>query len=67
MNQMMLRTAAIILHAVANFIVVSVLLNYDISGSWVVFLGFVAVVLVLVYLFIRHLLSYIYYIKTKNR
>jgi hypothetical protein len=67
MNQMLLRTAAIVLHAVANFVLVSVLLNYDISGSWAGFLGFVALILVLIYLFIRHLLSYIYYIKTKNK
>ncbi len=67
MNQFALRTVLIILHAAANFILITILLDYDISGSWVRFIGFIALALLLLFLFIKHLLSYIYFIKTKTK
>ncbi|MEO7922333.1 MAG: hypothetical protein ABIR30_01515 [Chitinophagaceae bacterium] len=67
MNPLLLRTFAILIHAVANFILVTWLLNYDISGSWLYFVGFIAICLLLLFLFIKHLLSYIYFIKTNTK
>ena len=67
MNDFVLRTTALILHAAANIIIVTYLFNYDITGSWVFFIGFIALLLLLLFLFIKHLLSYIYFIKTKTK
>jgi hypothetical protein len=67
MNQLALRTIFLILHAVANFILITLAFNYDITGSWALFIGFIAVALLLLFLFIKHLLSYIYFIKTKTK
>ncbi len=67
MNALLLRTAAIVLHAAANFLFVTFLLNYDISGSWLAFLGFIVLLLFLLFLFLKHALSYIYFLKTKTK
>ena len=67
MNPLLLRTAAILLHAVANFLLITTLYNYDLTGSWLKFIGFIILVLFLLFLFIKHLLSYIYFIKTKTK
>ena len=63
MKSLLWRTAAIIAHAAANFILISVLFRYDITGRWVTFIGFILLALILLYLFIRHLVSYIYFLK----
>ena len=64
MNPLVLRTLAILLHAAANYVLVTMLFNYDISGSWLYFIGFIVIMLVLLFLFLKHLFSYIYFIKT---
>ena len=66
-NELLLRTLAILAHAAANFLLVTYLFNYDITAKWVRFIGFIALTLVLLFLFIKHLLNYIYFIKTKTR
>lgn len=65
MNNLFTRTAAILIHAILNFIIISRLYNYDITGSWLLFFTFIIVVLALLYLFVRHLISFMYFIKTK--
>ena len=67
MNQVAIRTILLILHATANFILISWVYNFDLTGSWLRFFGFIAGVLLLLFLFIKHLLSYIYFIKTKTK
>jgi hypothetical protein len=67
MNAFMLRTAVLVLHAAANILLITFLFNYDITGSWVFFIGFIVILLLLLFLFIKHLLSYIYFIKTKTK
>src|SRR5690349_8279863 len=58
-----LRLLAVLLHALLNFIAISYLLDFDITGSWLVFIGFVLLVFLLVYLFLRHIISFIQFIK----
>ena len=67
MNVFLLRTAAIVLHVAASIILVTFLFNYDITGSWVFFIGIITLLLLLLFLFIKHLLSYIYFIKNKTK
>ena len=67
MNRLIIRTSALLLHAFLNFVLVSYLLNYDLTGSWIVVTGFIILLFLLVVLFIRHLLSYFYFIKTKTK
>ena len=62
-NTLIFRIAVLIVHALLNVIVVTSLLDYDLTGSWLVFAGFVLLLLVLAILFIRHLLSFISFIK----
>jgi len=64
MNNLTIRTTAIISHAMLNIFIVSYLMDYDISSSWLSFLGFVLLLLVLLLLFIYHLLSFIHFIKS---
>ena len=65
MNNLLWRTALILVHAVVNFFVVTFLLDYDITGSWLRLTGFILLILFLLFLFIKHLVSYIYFIKPK--
>ena len=67
MNNFFLRIGAILLHALLNIILVSWITNYDISGSWIAVIGFLCLLFLLVILFIKHLLSFIQYIKTKTK
>ena len=64
-NSFILRLFGILLHAVLNFIIVSYLVNFDISGSWIVFIGFIIVVFFLSYVFLKHLASFIHFIINK--
>ena len=67
MSPLALRTTAIILHAAANYVLVTILIGYDLTGSWLKFIGFIVVLLFLLFLFLKHLLSYIYFLKTKTK
>jgi hypothetical protein len=67
MNSIFLRVAALLLHAVANFVLVNYLVNFDIAGKWVYFIGFIVLLLILIYFFIRHIVSFVYFIKTKTK
>jgi hypothetical protein len=67
MNTIFLRVAALLLHAVANFTLVNYLVNFDITGKWIYFIGFIVLLLILVYFFIRHIVSFVYFIKTKTK
>ena len=64
-NQFILRIFAIILHAILNFIAVSYITDMDLTGSWIVFIGFLLVLVFLTFLFIKHLVSFINYITNK--
>lgn len=67
MNKLLIRTGALLLHAAANIFLVTYLTNFDITGSWLAIAGFVIVMGVLLVLFIKHLLSFLYFIKTKTK
>ena len=64
-NSMITRIAAIIVHALINIIIISRLTDYDLTGSWLSFFGFVLLLLILFFLFIKHLVSVIHFIKNK--
>jgi hypothetical protein len=67
MNTFFFRIGALLLHALLNIIMVSWLTNYDITGSWLAVTGFLCLLFLLAILFIKHLLSFIQYIKTKTK
>ena len=64
-NYLLLRVFSILLHALINFSIVSYLTDLDLTGSWIVFIGFVIVVFFLSFVFLKHLVSFIHYIKNK--
>ena len=66
MNHLLFRLAALLLHAVLNFILISYLMDYDITGSWLKVVGFVLLIFMLLIAFIVHLLSFIKLIKTRT-
>ena len=63
---MLFRAIAITLHIVLNFILVSYLLRFDLTGSWIGFILFILVLLVLLVLFLKHLFSFIQFIKSRS-
>ena len=67
MNNWVIRLFAILLHAALSIILVSYLIDYDITGRWITFIGFIILLLALFYLFVRHLISFYYFIKTKTK
>ena len=67
MNTLLIRSTLLLVHAVLNFILVSRLLDFDLTGKWIYFAGFILLVLLLIYLFIRHTVYYIYLLKTKTK
>jgi hypothetical protein len=67
MNSPAIRTVLLLLHVAANFLLVNYLLRYDITGKWVYFIGFILLLFLLLFLFIKHMVSYIYFIKSKTK
>jgi hypothetical protein len=67
MNSLFIRSAALLLHALVNFLLVNWLVNFDITRKWIFFIGFVIALLALLYFFIKHIVSFIYFIKTKTK
>jgi hypothetical protein len=69
MNQLtkrtVLRTAAVILHTLANFIILSYLLSFDIAGGWLSFSLFALACLLLLGLLAAHLVSFIRFLQLK--
>lgn len=59
-----MRAGAILLHAAANFLLITWLTNFDITGSWLTLAGFIVLLALLLLLFIKHILSFIYFLKT---
>ena len=64
MNNKILRTAALLIHALLNIVITSWLTNFDITGSWLMVIVFVLTLFVLVVLFVKHILSFINFLKT---
>ena len=65
LNGFIFRVAAIIVHAILNFIAISYMVNFDISGSWVRFVAFTLVVFAMFYVFLLHIVSFINFLKNK--
>ena len=62
-NRLSVRIAALLLHAVLNFIIITWLTNFDLTGSWLVFIAFAMIVFVLIYFFLRHIVSFVQFLK----
>ena len=67
MDAIYLRVGAILAHVILNIIIISWIVNFDITGSWLKVAGFAAVLFILLVLFIKHLISFINYLKTKTK
>lgn len=65
-NNLLFRIAALLLHGLANFIVISVFMNYDLTGGWLRFVAFILAVVMLAILFIMHLLTFTRFVKTSS-
>ena len=65
LNSFILRVAALIIHAILNFIAISYMVNFDITGSWIKFIAFALVVFGMFYLFLLHIVSFINFLKQK--
>ena len=65
LNSFILRVAALIIHAILNFIAISYMINFDITGSWIKFIAFTLVVFAMFYLFLLHIVSFINFLKQK--
>lgn len=65
LNNFILRIAAILIHAILNFIAISYMVNFDISSSWIKFIAFTVAVFFLFYLFLLHIVSFINFLKNK--
>lgn len=66
MNTTIFRIAALLIHALVNIAIVVFLTGYDITGSWFRVIGFIIILFVLLVLFIRHIFSFIQFLKTSS-
>ncbi|RYY85901.1 MAG: hypothetical protein EOO15_15805 [Chitinophagaceae bacterium] len=64
-NKLLYRVVALTLHLFLNFIVISYLLSFDWTGSWLRFFGFVLILMLLFVLFVKHVLSFLQFLKSK--
>jgi hypothetical protein len=64
-DQIFVRTALLLVHIILNIVVITRLTDFDLTGSWLVFTGFILLVFILLFLFIRHFLSFFQFLKNK--
>ena len=67
MSRLFRRILAIVLHLLLNVFVVTWVMQYDVTASWITFSGFVSLVLILLIFFTLHLISFFYFIKSTNK
>ena len=67
MNNSYLRFFVLVLHALANVAVIAFFTNFDLTGNWFAFGGFIIALLVLLLLFVQHLLLFLRFIKNKTK
>jgi hypothetical protein len=65
MKLTLLRTAAILLHAFITVLLVTVLMRYDITATWIGFFLYVAACIILFGLLLFHIISFLKFIKTR--
>jgi len=66
MDSIALRVALLILHLLANAVIIAVITNYDISASWLSFILFILVALLLMLFFIFHIATFVKFIKNQT-
>ncbi len=65
MNNIVIRTVLLILHSLLNFFIISFIMDYDITGSWLRVILFSLMMLALLYFFVLHIINYSQLIKSK--
>jgi hypothetical protein len=65
MNKLLFRTLILILHALFNFFIISFVMDYDLTGSWLRISLFILMLMVLLYFFILHMVAYYKLVKSK--
>ena len=65
MNKLLFRTLILLLHALLNFFIVSFVMDYDLTGSWLRIALFILMLMVLLYFFILHIVAYYKLVKSK--
>lgn len=66
MKLTLLRTVAILLHAFITVLLVSVVMKYDITSSWLGFFLYVAGCLILFGILLFHIISFLKFIKSRK-
>jgi hypothetical protein len=67
MNTVFFRLGLLFLHVFLNVVIVSYLTRFDLSGSWLAMTGFVVLLFVMLALLIRHIMSFINFVKHKPK
>ena len=65
-NKLLIRVIFISVHIFLNFIFISYLMSFDLTETWVKFSLFILVLLLLLILFVKHLISFILFIKSNT-
>ncbi len=65
MNKLLFRTLILILHTLLNVFILTYVMDYDLTGSWLRIILFVLLILTLMYFFLLHILSYYKFVKSK--
>ena len=66
-DKLILRTTALLLHGLFNFILLTWVMKFDLTGSWLLFIGFIILALAMLSLLVMHLVSYYFYLKTYSK
>jgi hypothetical protein len=67
MDNYVIRIAAIIAHVLLNIVIISFLTDFDITARWITTIAFVLIIFLLFVMLIKHVVSFINYIKTKTK
>ena len=65
-SKLLFRVVSISLHIFLNFILISYLMSFDWTGSWLRFSLFIFVLLALIALFVLHFVHFILFLKSRS-
>jgi hypothetical protein len=67
MSKSAFRIIMLMVHIMANFMLITVMMQYDVTGSWLSFTLFVLFCTGLAFLLIFHLFTFFRFLKTNSR
>ncbi|RYY60969.1 MAG: hypothetical protein EOO05_08030 [Chitinophagaceae bacterium] len=67
MGRLFRRVLAILLHALLTIYILTWVMHYDITGTWIHLSGFISLLLLLLFFFTIHAIAFFYFLRSRPK